>query len=661
MQQIRNLCILSHVDAGKTTITEQFLFLAGAVKKPGDVNKGTTTSDILKMEKERGVSIRAAELSFDWKGCRVNLVDTPGHADFSAEVERSLQIMDGAILVVSAVEGLQAHTWALWESLKERKIPVIFFINKIDRDGADAARLIENIEKELNIKTFCLSIPKNEGSLNADVNHLLDTNYGDSPEPLTQLSMENLSELDEDVMEKYLNGVEIPPETILAKLYHYSHQFQIFPVLSGIAKNGKGMDTLLNAVLDFIPHSSAPADLLSALIYKIRHDPKLGKLSYVKIYCGKINIRDEVINYTTGQQEKVSQIKKRFTDKAIDMKTLEPGDLGIITGLSGASAGNILGSPKYIPQYTAVKTPLMTVKVLPQNQTAFATLAHALEVLNLEDPTLNLKWHKDEDELHINLMGFVQKEIIAAELADRFDVAAKIENPTVIYKETPAAAGTGFASYTMPKPCWAVVNFTIEPGEPGSGIVYESKVSFDKIKQKYQNEIEVAVPKALEQGIKGWEVTDVKITLVDGEDHEIHSRPGDWNIAVPMALMHGFKNTGTTLLEPILSFTINAPDELLGQITSDVLQMRGSFSSPVFFNGKVKITGELPAATSLDYHVKLGMRSAGKAQARFKFKGYRPVSDEQGVIRPYKGVNPLDRSKWILHNRGAFKAGERKI
>jgi ribosomal protection tetracycline resistance protein len=661
MSNIRNIGILSHVDAGKTTITEQFLYLAGAIKTPGDVNKGTTASDTMKIEKERGVSIWASELSFDFKGNRINLVDTPGHADFSAEVERSLQIMDGAILVISAVEGIQAHTWALWESLKERKIPVIFFINKIDRDGANVNAVTESIENDLGIKTFMLEAPVNEGAAEAGFLNVVEKQENESVRKNYERSIENLSDLDEEIMELYLEGGSITSEKVKSKLRHLLLQFKLFPLLTGIAKNGKCIPELLDAVLEFIPPPSKKSEQLSALVYKIRHDPKLGRLSFVRNFSGKIKIRDEVLNATTGKTEKVAQIKKRFTDKAIDIKELDHGNIGILTGLSETSAGDILGCNEFIPTRSAVNTPLMTVRILPANKKDFNSLAYALEILNMEDPKLNLKWYKEEGELHLDLMGFIQKEIISAELKDRFEIEATFEDPTVIYRETPARAGTGFASYTMPKPCWAVVTFAIEPGEPGSGIVYESQVSFDKIKQKYQNEIEAAIPKALEQGIKGWKVTDLKITLVNGEDHEIHSRPGDWNIAVPIALMNGLTNTGTTLLEPILSYTINAPEELLGQITSDILQMRGKFDAPTFSNGKMALTGEVPAATSLDYHVKLGMRSAGKAQARFKFKGYAPVSDQEGVIRPFKGVNPLDRSRWILHNRGAFKADERKM
>ncbi len=661
MAKIRNIGILSHVDAGKTTITEQFLFLAGAVKNPGDVNKGTTTSDSLKIEQERGVSVRASELSFKWKDCRINLVDTPGHADFSAEVERSLQIMDGAILVISAVEGLQAHTWALWESLKERKIPVIFFVNKIDRDGADASQVIDSIENELDVKTFCLTTPLSEGSVNAGISNILQTGIIDTANHLVELSMENLCDLDEQIMGKYLDSEPISAKEIKTKIPGFLKTFQIFPVLTGAAKTCTGIQELLDAIVDYIPKPPANSDQLSSLVYKVQHNPKLGKLSFVRIFGGYLKVRDEVTNNTTGLTEKVAQIKKQFTGKIMDMKSLESGDIGILTGLSNTTAGDILGSAKNIPRFTSLQTPLMTVSILPQDDLDFTRLAHALEIMNMEDPKLNLMWYKDERELHVNLMGFVQKEIITTELEDRFGVAATFEEPTVIYRETPANAGIGHASYTMPKPCWAVVTFSIEPGEPGSGIVYKSELSFDKIKQKYQNEIEAAVPKALEQGIKGWEVTDIKITLIDGEDHEIHSRPGDWNIAVPMAIMNGLQKSGTALLEPVLKFTINAPDELLGKITSDILKMRGTFDAPSFDNGKVKITGEVPAATSLDYHVKLGMSSAGKAQARFKFLGYKPVSDEEGMIRPYKGVNPLDRSQWILHNRGAFKAEERKM
>lgn len=659
-KSIRNIGILSHVDAGKTTITEQFLFLGGMVKVAGDVNKGSTVTDYLEIEKARGVSVKAADVSFEWKGCRINLIDTPGHADFSAEVERSLQIMDGAILVISAVEGLQPHTWALWDALKRRGIPVIFFINKIDRAGSGVSKVIDAIEKEFRIKTFAMTAPLKEEATDAGIVETLSLQDPEEGFSFYEHAMENLSDLDGQVMEKYLDGEEFSRDELISKIQTYLNEFRMFPLLVGAAKFGRGIPALLDAVVRIFPDAKTDTGNLSALVYKVRHDPVLGRLAFIRLFDGQIRVRDQVLNLRTGNPEKVAQIKKKYTGKLQDLAELACGDTGIITGLPDVVAGDILGSSHRVPPSTKMQIPIMTVQVKPDREENFTPLAHALETLNLEDPALNFRWFKDEQELHLSLMGKIQTEILESELRDRFGLEAIFSNPNVIYKETPDRPGNGFASYTMPKPCWAVVNFAIEPGKPGSGIVYESRVSFDKIKQKYQNEIEAVIPKSLDQGIKGWEVTDIKITLIDGEDHEIHSRPGDWNIAVPMAIMNGLTQTGTTLLEPVLAFVITAPEELLGQIAGDLHKMRGTFESPVFDTGRVAISGKVPAATSMDYGIRLGTHSGGRAQIMFSFDGYQPVPDSEGVIRPYKGVNPMDRSRWILHNRGAFKAEERR-
>jgi len=262
---------------------------------------------------------------------------------------------------------------------------------------------------------------------------------------------------------------------------------------------------------------------------------------------------------------------------------------------------------------------------------------------------------REDKELHVKIMGWIQIEVIEKILETRFGIKANFQDPTVIYKETPTKKGEGFVRYWMPKPCWAIMKFLIEPGERGSGVIYESKISVDDVHQKYQNEVERTIPSALKQGIKGWEVTDIKITLTEGEDHPVHSNPGDFVVATPMGIMNGLTNSGTTLLEPLISFKISAPESLLGAITSDITQMRGTFNSPEMENDKFILTGILPVATSLDFPVRLSSRSGGKAKIRTEFYGYQECADELGTVREYKGISPLDTAKWILKARKALQ------
>jgi ribosomal protection tetracycline resistance protein len=302
-----------------------------------------------------------------------------------------------------------------------------------------------------------------------------------------------------------------------------------------------------------------------------------------------------------------------------------------------------------------LKVPLLTVQVKPVSDKDYAALAEAMAEIALEDPALEFEWLREEAELHVKVMGWIQMEVLERILADRFGLAARFENPTVIYMETPSGTGEGFVQYWMPKPCWAIMRFRIEPGERGSGVVYQSNVGVNDIQQKYQNEVERCITGALKQGIKGWEVTDLRITLIAGEDHPMHSRPGDFTVATPMGIMNGLVNTGTTLLEPMIRFHIQANEELLGAIVSDITRMRGTFESPVMDNGRFTIGGFVPLSTSIDFPVKLSSRSGGKARISTHFFGYRECADEVGVIRPFKGISPLDTAKYILKARKALQ------
>jgi ribosomal protection tetracycline resistance protein len=299
--------------------------------------------------------------------------------------------------------------------------------------------------------------------------------------------------------------------------------------------------------------------------------------------------------------------------------------------------------------------PLLTVQVKAVSDKDYAALAEAMSELAMEDPALEFEWLREEAEFHIKVMGWIQMEVLERILADRFGISARIENPTVIYKETPSGTGEGFVRYWMPKPCWAIVRFRIEPGERGSGVAFQSIVPVNDIQQKYQNEVERSISGALKQGIKGWEMTDLRITMIAGEDHPVHSRPGDFTVATPMGIMDGLVNTGTTLLEPMIRFQIQATEELLGAIVSDITRMRGSFESPVMDDGRFTIGGMVPLATSIDFPVKLSSRSGGKARISTQFCGYRECTDELGVIRPYKGISPLDTAKYILKARKAIQ------
>ncbi|MEX6625648.1 GTP-binding protein [Tenacibaculum salmonis] len=659
-----NIGVLAHVDAGKTTLTEHFLYNSGAIRTLGSVDKGSTSTDSLDIEKERGISIKAAATSFDWKNTKINLIDTPGHVDFSSEVERALCVVDAVILVVSAVEGVQAHTLNIWDSLKELQIPTFIFINKIDRQGADTESVIKQLETDLKAKPVVLYASENDGLPNANIVSVFNPiNEPDSEiDEVREKTIEHLLDFEEELLESFLNSEVITDERYLKSIRKLTIDTKITPIYTGIAKNNIGVTELLDGLIAFCPTSKINKTKdLSAYVFKLEHHKVFGMMAHVKVFSGELSSKITVYNHTQQLETKINQTKQLSETKYVDNIILSAGDIGVITGVLGTKAGDVLGSPDGIPILPQLHIPVLTVEVIPENNADYNDLAKALEQLDREDPSLNFKWFRAEKELQLLLMGQMQIEILSHVLKERFDIVATFTEPQVVYKETISKKAEGYIRYWMPKPCWAIMTFLIEPAPLNSGINYSSIVSQNDVHIKYQNEIERTIPKALAQGILGWEVTDVKITLIKGEDHNIHSRPGDFNLATPMGIMQGLKKGGTHLLEPILSFEIKANEPLLGKVASELSTRRATFDTPKFTGDVFSLKGKIPVATSLDFSIKLNTISSGKLRLRLQFYGYDVCPKNEGVSRDYKGVNPLDEAQWILHRRGAYKADERVI
>jgi ribosomal protection tetracycline resistance protein len=646
-RRIRNLGILAHVDAGKTTLTEDLLFLSGSLRSLGSVDKGTSLSDGLEVERKRGISVRASALSFAWQGVQINLIDTPGHVDFSSEVERALRVLDAAVLVLSAVEGLQAQTEPLWQALAARQIPVLLFINKIDRLGANAAAVLGQVRRALSPEVILLNQPEDEGFPEAGIAPL-------SP-ALERELREKVAATDEELLGLYLDEKPLPLAAVQRSLAAATARRALFPVLCGAAKTQVGVRELLDAIVAYLPDAPTQDEAqLSGVIFRLDHDPKLGRIAGVRLYTGSLKTRDLVENFTAGRSEKITQIKKAHLSRYEDTGLLRAGEIGFLCGLPQAQIGDILGEPGPVPDNYTLSEPLLSVQVQPQDEADHTRLAEALQQLASEDPHLSFRWVPEERELHVKIMGVIQTEILTEILASRFGLQARFSAHTVVYKETPARAAWGEDAYTMPKPCWAIVKFRLEPGPRGSGIHYASTVATNDIKQKYQHETAAAIPEALKQGIKGWEVTDLKITLAEGSDHVLHSRPGDFIIATHLALMKGLAAADTLLLEPILAFQISAPKEYLGKVCADIVQLRGSFEPAALSEDQFELRGRFPLATSMDYAVRLGSLTGGRAKLSLRFACYEECPPGTGVSRPYRGISPLDRPKYILKMRGAI-------
>lgn len=655
MKTILNIAILAHVDAGKTTLTEQLLFHTGALKAIGNVDKGSTATDYLQVEKDRGISVRASHVSFVHHEVRVNIIDTPGHADFMSEVERSLMAVDSVILVISAADGVQAQTRVLWRMLNKMNIPRMILVNKLDRTGVDIDQVVKEIQNELSSHCIPIQSTIQAGSIQANIvpyhENILNCEY-EKIEPL----IETLAELDDDLLEMFLSDGKIESEKIISVYRQNIHKAKLYPVLFSIAKTGLGIPELLDEISQALPlPNTKETDKFSAIVFKISHHPQFGKLSHLRIFSGVIEKKNMVYNQRTAESEKVNLIKTIFSDKLEDCEQAKAGEIIAVTGLADTQTGDTLGYETLKNKVHFNTTPILTVQVKPVLIQDYIKLSEALTKLNIEDPLLQFKWFKDENEFHLKINGWIQIEILKQLLKDRFQIDTEFLPPQVIYKETPSASGLAYEEYTMPKPCWAVVKFKIEPGDPRSGVIYKSEVGVNDILLKYQKEVERTIPLALEQGIKGWEVTDLNITLIGGEDHVIHSRAGNFVTATPMAIMNGLQNIGTDLLEPIMKFHIQCSDDLLGQISSDLIQMRGEFEQPEIKNEKVILRGKLPVATSIDYPIKLTSRTGGKASIQMEFDSYRKVDTEYGEIREFTGINPLDRAKYILKARKAIQ------
>tara|TARA_B100000795_G_scaffold4331_1_gene3012 strand:+ start:22546 stop:24531 length:1986 start_codon:yes stop_codon:yes gene_type:complete len=651
--------IIAHVDAGKTSITESLLHHSGTTASLGSVDKGSAVTDGLTMEKNRGISIKASSVNFSWNNIVIQLVDTPGHIDFAAEVDRSLSILDGVILVVSAKEGVQAHTINLWESLIERNLPVIVFFNKIDRDGVDIENVFLDFQKDLGAKLFTLNYPDLS---NPDKPKLLSfTNCADYIDAtILDKSMENLAECDETFMEQYIEGELTDLEQILEKGKQNIKTGALYPSVFGSAKLGLGIDELLNSISTLIPQEKSYYSTPAAKVFKVAIHEKKGRLAYIKSYGGILKSKDFIRSQQQDKNIKINQLFKPHLGDFVQISELHPGEIGIITTSENIFTGEILGTENLNDQFSKISKAVLGVQVIAKDVKDYQKLGEALEILNIEDPILDFKWFKEEKEFHLKILGTIQTEVLKEDLVQRWEIEAEFLTPKVIYKETPSKTAEGYVRYWMPKPCWAIMTFLIEPATLGSGISFTSKVRTSDISNKYINEVKRAIPWTLKQGIHGYEVTDLSITLIEGTEHTVHSNPGDFLLATPIGILRGLENAGTDLLEPMYAFEIKANQHLLGAISSDLNQMNAQIDSPVFDNNIFIMGGRVSVAAAINYSIKFNATTSGKGRLKLRLDGYKKTTTTDAKIRSYKGVSPLDESQWILHMRGAFKADERR-
>ncbi|MBQ3705172.1 MAG: TetM/TetW/TetO/TetS family tetracycline resistance ribosomal protection protein [Clostridia bacterium] len=635
---VRNIGIFAHVDAGKTTLSEQMLLHAGAIRQAGSVDRGTAHTDDLPVERRRGISVKATCVSLTWRNVDIRLIDTPGHTDFSAEIERSFWALDAGILVIDAVQGIQSQTEILMKAFLEQGLPLLIFLNKTDRPGADPQRVLSEIRKRLAPEAVPLWNP-------------------------TEVT-EFVCAAEEGLLTRYLNDDIPSEEEIHARLKALVCEGRAFPVLQGSALRDTGIELLLDSVLDYLPEPSPGNGTLCGVAFSAVQDRLMGRGVWVRLFSGRMENRmpleiEEGADRLTGEkilgQRKISQIRDAA---GRDLGEIKAGDVGIIYGLGDVKIGYVFGTGEMLPRKVNpghFRTPLITVQVIPRDPGQTQALREACGELTGEDPLLHAGYERESGEIHLQVMGKVQLEILQEVLESRFGIPVSFGDPSVIYQETIRNRATGFVAYTMPKPCWAVLEFDIEPGPRGSGVTFSSTVPGKDIMPRYQHQVEQALPMALSQGRLGWNVTDLKITLVGGNHHLIHTHPLDFIVATPMAVQDGLRRGGSILLEPILEMRFVLPPENAGRVMNDVRQMRGEVTDTRISEDFAELTALVPAAASMDYPTQFASLTGGRGSMSSSLHSYRECPLELGKTARRRGTDPLDTARYILAARSALE------
>ena len=631
-----SVCLLAHVDAGKTTLSERLLTHTGAIRNPGSVDAGTTHTDTLPVERRRGISVKATCVDFTHADTHFHLIDAPGHVDFSAEIERSLWALDAAVIVVCSVSGVQPQTELLFQALQKENIPVIFFLNKTDRAGADPDGVLGQLRRLLSDR--CVDMQDMD------------------------CAVETLCDADETLMEAYLMGEEFPVRENLCRL---AREGKVYPVLRGSALHDEGVEELLDAMTDCF--SCVPdVGSLCGVAFAAQQHKTLGRGLWVRLFGGTLENRTAVtlpdgIDPLTGEEKTVSPKITQICDPSGNpVGKLSSGEIGILYGLGDIPIGTVIGSAASLPRKVepgSLRTPLITVRAIPEKPEQMTALRQACAILSGEDPLLQVQYIRALDQLHLSVMGTIQLEILEELLLTRFDLKVTFSPPAIIYRETVAQPCEGYVAYLVPKPCWAILKFEIKPAPRGSGVTFRSTVPVRTIPSRSQNQVAQAIPLALNQGRLGWQVTDVEITLVDGGEHKFHTHPLDFIVATPMAIQDGLQKGGNVLLEPILHARFLLPADCVGKVMTDVNTMRGEVLDSFGDGDRVILNALIPVKDSMDYSVTLASQTGGRGAMSVRLHGYRECPMELGATSPRRSVDPLDTSKYILAARSALEGG----
>jgi len=674
LEHIRNMGFIAHIDAGKTTVTERVLFVTGSTYKLGEVDKGTAVMDWMEQERERGITITAAAATCYWNDYRINIIDTPGHVDFTAEVERSLRVLDGGVTVFDAVAGVQPQSETVWRQADRYHVPRICFVNKMDRVGADFSRTVDMIRHRLNANPVPIQIPLGSEAAFRGVIDLIEEKalvyeeegpreavclpvpeeyleeYGHHREAM----IEKIAETDDKLLEKYLEGEDISQQELRTALRRATINNSLVPVVCGSALRSWGIQPLADAITYYLP---SPLDVppvrgveprtndevlrearedapLSALSFKVVTDPYAGRLVYFRVYSGKIGSGDNVYNATKGSRERMGRMLRMMANRREDVEEVYAGDIAATVGLKNTFTGDTLCDEKapVILEPIHFPEPVISVAIEPRTKVDQDKLANAMAKLAEEDPTFQIQYNDETGQTIISGMGELHLEVVVERLKREFNVQANIGRPRVSYREAitaPARAEGRFIRQTGGRGQYGHVWLEMEPGAPGSGVAFEHRIVGGVIPREFIPDVEAGVREALKNGIlAGYPIIDVKVTLVDGSYHEVDSSEVAFKIAGSLGTKAALQRAHPVLLEPIMSLEVVMPGEFLGDILNDLNGRRARIRNIEGLGDTQVVSAHVPLAEVFGYATQIRSLTQGRATHSIEFDHYQETPEE---------------------------------
>ena len=671
-QDTRNIGIAAHIDAGKTTTTERILYYTGRVHRMGEVHDGTATMDWMEQERERGITITSAATACEWKDHRINIIDTPGHVDFTAEVERSLRVLDGAIGVFCAVGGVEPQSETVWRQADKYKVPRIAFVNKMDRNGADFFQVLSMLQERLNSNFVPVQLPIGVGETFNGLIDLIEMKaitYEEAsqgvkffedeiPADLLESALqyrekllEAVAEFDDGLLEKFLEGEEIHPDEIRAALRQATIALKAVPVTCGSAYKYKGVQRLLDAVLHYLP---SPADVgevkgllphsssedvrpalddapFAGLAFKVMTDPFVGRLTFVRVYSGVLSSGTYLYNVTTERRERTARLLEMHANDRTELPHAYAGDIVAVVGLKNTTTGDTLCDEQHpiVLEKIEFAEPVVHVAIEPKTRVDQEQLYIALSKLSEEDPTFQIKLDDETGQTIMSGMGELHLEILIDRLFREFKVEANVGKPQVAYKEglRKAVEITGrFVRQTGGRGQYGHVELEIEPGEPGSGLVFESKIIGGNIPKEYINPVREGIIEAMTTGpVAGYPIEDVKVVLVDGSHHEVDSSEVAFKVAGSMAFKDGALKAAPYLMEPIMELEVVVPDQYLGDVVGDLNSHRGEIQGINPRSDAQVVRAFVPLSETFGYATRLRSLTQGRALFTMQFSKYQAV------------------------------------